>query len=73
MINAPKTIEEARALRYRTWGGNPKGYAYREGYCAESVPDGGRSVLSHQCERKNGHGPDGLYCKQHAKRYTDSD
>ena len=21
----------------------------------------------HQCTRKRGHGPDGLYCKQHAK------
>ena len=23
--------------------------------------------FSHQCSRKRGHGPDGLYCKQHAK------
>ncbi len=23
--------------------------------------------VSYQCSRKRGHGPDGLYCKQHAK------
>ena len=25
--------------------------------------------LSYQCTRKRGYGKDGLYCKQHAKRY----
>ena len=24
---------------------------------------------SYQCSRKRGHGPDGLYCKQHAKKF----
>jgi hypothetical protein len=23
----------------------------------------------HQCDRYRGHGPDGLYCKQHAKKF----
>lgn len=30
--------------------------------CVESVYS---DYGSHQCERKRGHGPDGLYCKQH--------
>lgn len=25
--------------------------------------------FSYQCSRKNGHGLNGVYCKQHAKRY----
>jgi hypothetical protein len=33
--------------------------------CAASVADGGRSVSSHQCTRKNGHGPHGAWCKTH--------
>ena len=33
--------------------------------CAAMVPDGGRSVLFHQCARKNGHGPHGAWCKTH--------
>ena len=33
--------------------------------CAESVADGGRMVTSSQCSRKNGHGPEGAWCKQH--------
>jgi hypothetical protein len=33
--------------------------------CAASVADGGRMVTSIQCSRKNGHGPEGAWCKQH--------
>ena len=33
--------------------------------CAKSVHDGGRTVTSSQCRRKNGHGPEGAWCKQH--------
>jgi hypothetical protein len=54
--------------RYRRWAGCPKGTPEDESCCIVSVADGGRSVLSHQCNRKRGHGPGGLYCKQHAKR-----
>jgi len=39
------------------------------GQCKETVWDDFRS---HQCNRKDGHGPDGAYCKQHAKRYLDN-
>lgn len=67
MIEEPKTLESARAYRYQKWAGNPKGNDYREGDCAYEVyPQGG--WLPAQCCRKNGHGPEGLYCKQHAKK-----
>jgi hypothetical protein len=65
MLDHPKTLEEARAVRYNRWAGNPKGRVYKEGWCAHEVWGG---MLSYQCSRKNGYGPDGLYCKQHAKR-----
>lgn len=32
--------------------------------CADEVPVG---WFSRQCSRKRGYGPDGAYCKQHAK------
>lgn len=66
MIDAPKTVEEARQNRYGVWAGNPKGWSYVEDRCAYSVStDRWYSV---QCSRKLGHGPGGLYCKQHAKK-----
>jgi hypothetical protein len=33
--------------------------------CIESVHN--RYSGSYQCSRKRGHGPDGLYCKQHGR------
>ena len=64
MLDYPKTLEEIRSYRYHQWAGNPKGRAYSEGDCACEVwIDWG----SRQCSRKNGHGINGLYCKQHAK------
>lgn len=71
MIERPRTIEEARKYRYRMWAGNPKGYRYNEGYCAEEVMDGGMSPLFHQCSRKAVAGPSNLYCRQHAKRFAE--
>ena len=35
-------------------------------YCIVEVPDP-HVWQGHQCFRKRGHGPDGLYCRQHAK------
>ncbi len=63
MLNGPpKTLKDARKHRYHQWAGNPKGWSYNEGYCAYEVGD----LIGYQCSRKNGHGPAGLYCKQHA-------
>ena len=71
MFNTPKTIEEARKIKYNSWAGNPNGNKYDERYCAYEVSGGGRMMLFYQCSRLNGHGPDGLYCKQHAKMIED--
>ncbi len=35
--------------------------------CVAEVLVPGRGISFHQCFRKRGHGPDGLYCKQHGK------
>lgn len=67
MIDSSQTLEEARKHRYNEWAGNPKGSPYNEERCAEEVWPRDRWV-SYQCTRKNGYGPEGLYCKQHAKK-----
>ena len=53
--------------QYNLWAGNPKGDKEDVTRCIKEVRDwsGWHSV---QCSRKRGHGPDGLYCKQHAKK-----
>jgi hypothetical protein len=68
MFHEPLTSEEARKYRYRQWAGEPKGTTYDTTKCAADVPDGGRSPLSHQCNRKRGYGPNELYCCIHAKK-----
>lgn len=67
MLDYPKTIEEARKYKYHQWAGNPKGQPYKDGCCAYEVWS---NIFSYQCSRKNGHGPNGLYCKQHVKKIT---
>jgi adenylyl- and sulfurtransferase ThiI len=61
-------IETDGKRRYRQWSGNPVGTAEDTTRCVVSVADGGRSPLAHQCYRKRGCGPDGLYCMQHFKK-----
>jgi hypothetical protein len=51
---------------YGCWAGNSRGTEEDPTRCTAEVPEGGRSPLFHQCNKKRGHGPDGLYCKQHA-------
>ena len=60
MINPPKTLIEAKKVRYGI-SNSP----YKEGKCVYQVWD---NFYSYQCSRRNGHGPDRLYCKQHAKK-----
>lgn len=50
---------------YGRWAGNPDGYKEDPALCIEAV---WRNWVSGQCVRKRGHGPDGLYCKQHGKK-----
>jgi len=72
MIDYPKTLVEAQVYRYNRWGGNPDGDEYTEGNCVYELylTDPDPSFI--QCQRKNGHGPAGLYCWQHAKMVTRS-
>jgi hypothetical protein len=65
MFDKPKTLQEAKAHRYAEWAGSPKGTAFDPSRCAYEMYD---NFIGRQCSRKPGHGPDGLYCKQHAKR-----
>lgn len=53
--------------RYNKWAGNPNGHKEDVSRCIVSVTPNERGGFahSHQCNRKRGHGPDGLYCKQH--------
>jgi hypothetical protein len=59
-----KTRAEAEQHRYGSWAGFPKGHKFDPFRCAQEVSS---DYLFHQCQRKPGHGPDALYCKQHAK------
>ena len=54
--------------RYNKWAGNPNGIPENKGLCIAEVAEGGRSPLFHQCFRKRRYGPNGEYCKQHAKQ-----
>jgi hypothetical protein len=65
MFDPPKTVEEAKDYRYGQWSGNPKGSPYDTEKCAYGVYSGS-SMIQLQCSRKHGHGPEKLYCKQHA-------
>lgn len=56
--------------RYGEWAGNPKGFPENIAFCVEEVQASGTWPHYHQCNRKRGHGPDGLYCKQHAKKHA---
>ena len=66
MLNPPKTREEAEKRNYNKWAGNPYGEWYNPKRCAYEAPDASIG-LYRQCRRHPGHGPDGLYCKQHAR------
>ena len=53
---------------YDQWAGNPQGIPEDETCCIKEVQDP-TGWHFYQCQRKRGYGPDGLYCKQHAKRF----
>lgn len=61
MLNPPKTREEARVYRYCSLYGVRW---YSPDYCAWEIA----CRKGVQCLRKPGYGPDGLYCRQHAKK-----
>jgi len=56
--------------RYGCWIGNPDGVAENPAHCIEIVWGSDRWEHGHQCSRKRGHGPDGLWCKTHSPEAT---
>jgi hypothetical protein len=64
MIDPPKTLEEAQAYVY---GHNFSRRKFNPACCAYEVVTNDRAAHRYQCSRKPGHGPSGLYCKQHAE------
>ncbi len=61
------------ARRYGISPANPKGVRPDFTKCAADVSArGGWSLAaSNQCKRPCGHGPNGAFCKQHAKEFRD--
>jgi hypothetical protein len=69
--DAPKTKDEAKKYRYNVWAGNPRGTQFNPERCAFERYSSDRFGMFYQCSRKPGHGPDSLYCKQHAKQVAE--
>lgn len=53
--------------RYGQTSANKNGLPEDKTRCVEAVWGGYLGMFEHQCQRKRGYGPDGKYCKQHAK------
>jgi hypothetical protein len=52
--------------RYGCWAGLPNGVPEDKARCIEEVwRSEGNHSYHYQCQRKRGHGPEGLYCKTH--------
>jgi len=56
--------------RYRQWAGSPEGTLEDPTRCIQEVWEQSRMIHAYQCLRKRGFGPDGLYCRQHAKKHS---
>lgn len=54
--------------RYGRWSGNEKGVTANKKNCAAEVFDQ-KSMIPRQCAKRGGHGPNLVYCKQHAKKF----
>lgn len=62
-------MSDRPSRRYGQWAGNERGTKEDVTRCIEEVWPTGRSIISYQCQRKRGHGPGGVYCRQHAARH----
>ena len=55
-------------IRYGVWAGNPSGIREDIRLCIfETYGRTYKNFIPYQCSRKRGHGPNGEYCRQHAK------
>ena len=64
-------INETKRI-YGEWAGDEQGTPEDKTHCIEEVwPNWNRGGgwIPYQCQRKRGHGKDGLYCKQHARMH----
>lgn len=59
--------------RYGQWAGDPNGFPEDESRCIVEVYPSGGILFPHQCLRKRGYGSHGLYCKQHARKFSNQD
>ena len=50
---------------YGAWAGRPNGTPEDKRCCIFEVWPNERGPIPYQCNRKRGHGPEGLYCGQH--------
>ena len=64
MSKTLRKLKRSKDHAYGSWAGNPKGFEYNPERCKEEV---WANFTSYQCSRPKGHGPGGLYCKQHGK------
>jgi hypothetical protein len=55
--------------QYGVWAGNNQGHKPDLDRCAAEVPHNPGGWYTVQCGRKRGHGPEGAFCKQHAKKH----
>ena len=49
----------------------PKGFAPDPAKCAAGVSVRLRGWTEWQCSRKRGHGPEGAFCRQHARKHEE--
>jgi len=59
------TLTSFHRERYGAWAGNQKGREPDPARCCENVYSNG-SMISHQCSRLRGFGPEEAYCHQHS-------
>jgi hypothetical protein len=64
-VNVPKRRKTMPRV-YDQWQGRPQGIPEDPTRCVYAVPDE-TGWHFYQCSRKRGYGPNGEYCKQHAK------
>ena len=72
-IRAALAKECGSERRYGDWAGDLKGQSEDPKRCIEEVFATMVWSAGHQCSRPRGHGKDGLYCRQHAKRHQDEE
>jgi hypothetical protein len=63
----------SKLKRYGRWVENPEGFIENPINCLYEVYTNNLGDHGHQCSRKRGYGPDGLYCKMHAKKMQERD